>query len=116
MDNQNQVVYIVTQYGCEGDVLDTPYTKVFTDFDDAYKHYTLVSCDIGEYPKMGHIDDKPEDLYRLYKTKKTLKELENKTDYCIDIQDIAEYGDHFLEPRGAVISRCTVQNKKIIQK
>lgn len=102
----NQVVYIVTNYGCNSTPSDlwTPNTKLFSNYEDAYSYFLKIS------PPLDDEDNKAEQF-------RNNQYEEEDINQCIDIEvrvQIAGYHSGqgatcAKRPQGVVIARGIIQ-------
>ena len=102
----NQVVYIVTKYGCNSAPSDMwiPVSKIFVNYEDAYAYFLKVSPDL----------DNEENIAEQYINNKYNSE-DMTEDYIIieNRVQIAGYGyeaNRAKRPEGAVIARAIIKN------
>ena len=102
-----QVVYIVTQYGCNSSPSDMwiPNNKIFTNYDDAYAYFLKVS---------PSLDDIWNEAEQYVNTKYKNEDLTN--DYVIIENRVqtsgyhsGERGNYAKRPAGAVIARSIIK-------
>lgn len=102
----NQVVYIVTNYGCNSTPSDmwTPLSKIFVNYEDAYAYFLKTSPDLDDEENKAeqYINNKynAEDMTKDYIV------IENRV-------QIAGYGyeaNRAKRPEGAMIARCIIKN------
>jgi len=103
----NQVVYIVTIYGCNSTASDmwTPQSKLFLNYQDAYSYFLKVAPDLdnkwNKAEQFINNNYNPEDM---------------TTDYIVIENRVQIAGYHDCEPNcakrpeGAVISRSMLKN------
>lgn len=102
----NQIVYIVTSYGCNSTPSDlwTPKSKIFLNYEDAYSYFLKAAPDLDneENKAEQYINNKydAEDMSKDYIV------IENRV-------QIAGYGyeeNRAKRPEGAVIAKVIIKN------
>lgn len=104
---ENQIVYIVTHYGCNSTPSDmwTPESKIFMNYEEAYAHFLKVSPSLeDEYNEADQF------VNHRYKA-----EEEANKDYIVienRVQIAGGDGRYCAKrPEGAVIARSTLKMK-----
>jgi len=102
----NQVVYIVTIYGCNSTPSDMwiPESKVFVNYEDAYSYFLKVS------PPLDNEDNKAKKYINSSYNKENIRNndviIENRVQIAGSYYD---EGNYAKRPEGAVISRNIIK-------
>ncbi len=103
----NQVLYIVTVYGCNSSPNDmwTPKSKIFINYEDAYNYF------LSQAPSLN------DEYNKASKYRNSNYNIEDTTNNYIIIENIVQIagyhngdGNCAKRPYGAVIARSIIQN------
>lgn len=108
-----QIVYIVTQYGCNSTPSDmwTPISNIFTDYEEAYTYFLKISPSLHDNDNIAkqyiHSKYNEED----YLSKDYIM-IENRVQLA-GYPERTDEGYYFAKrPEGAVIARSFINNRE----
>lgn len=107
----NQVIYIVTQYGCNSTPSDmwTPESKLFINYDEAYAYFLEVSPSLDD-----EYNTAEQFINSKYKEEITKDYIVIENRVQITGYDCEERYRYAKRPQGAVISMCTINKSSVV--